>query len=130
MTNDDWLLQTSIKHGPKNDKGEPIYMTNLRGYTANEILGRAQELASVGPQLDQAITAFLALDTMREVLQTELIHTQHQPQQPQQAQQQQVPTCAHGPRKWTTGQKNGKQWSAWFCPQPKGQSQCSPQWAD
>jgi len=40
------------------------------------------------------------------------------------------PQCKHGARIHRTGTgKTGKQWSAWFCPTPKGtEDQCEPQW--
>lgn len=39
-------------------------------------------------------------------------------------------TCAHGAMTYRTGTKQGgKQWAAYFCPQPKGApDQCSPEW--
>lgn len=38
------------------------------------------------------------------------------------------PLCDHGlARKYITGEKNGKAWAGWFCPQPKGQT-CPVQW--
>ena len=121
MTNDDWLLQTSIKHGPKNDKGEPIYLTNIRGWTADDLLARAKDLAGVKPQLDAAITAFIAADA---------IHDQF----PQTEQVTQPTTggkrCAHGDRVFQQGVKAGKPWSGWFCPLPKDTvGKCSPEWA-
>lgn len=40
------------------------------------------------------------------------------------------PTCLHGPRTFRTGNKNGKQWSAWMCNTPKGTpDQCQAVWA-
>lgn len=40
------------------------------------------------------------------------------------------PVCQHGARVFRSGTgKNGKPWSAWFCPTPKGtQGQCEPEW--
>ena len=38
------------------------------------------------------------------------------------------PTCQHGPMVHRSGNKNGRDWSGWFCPTPKGTpNQCSPQ---
>lgn len=56
-----------------------------------------------------------------------------QPQQsppPQYAQQpaQQGPTCMHGAMVHRSGTKNGRDWSGYFCPTPKGTpNQCQPQ---
>lgn len=39
------------------------------------------------------------------------------------------PTCIHGPRVFKSGSKNGKAWSGWMCPAPKGTpDQCPPAW--
>lgn len=40
----------------------------------------------------------------------------------------QGPACQHGPMVARSGSKNGKDWSGWFCPTPKGTpNQCQPQ---
>lgn len=39
------------------------------------------------------------------------------------------PSCQHGPMTFRSGNKNGKAWSAYFCPTPKGTpGQCDPVW--
>ena len=39
------------------------------------------------------------------------------------------PVCKHGPMTYRSGTKNGKSWSAHFCPAPKGAAdQCDPLW--
>lgn len=39
------------------------------------------------------------------------------------------PSCQHGPMTFRSGNKNGKAWSAYFCPTPKGTpGQCPPVW--
>lgn len=40
------------------------------------------------------------------------------------------PVCEHGAKQFKSGMgKNGKQWTAWMCPAPKGTSgQCPPEW--
>ena len=43
---------------------------------------------------------------------------------------QQGPACKHGPMVARSGNKNGKSWSGFFCPTPRGTSdQCPPQFA-
>ena len=38
-------------------------------------------------------------------------------------------TCIHGAMSFKSGAKNGKPWSGFFCPTPKGtQGQCDPVW--
>ena len=38
------------------------------------------------------------------------------------------PACQHGPMVHRSGEKNGRSWSGYFCPTPKGTpGQCSPQ---
>jgi len=38
-------------------------------------------------------------------------------------------TCIHGAMSFKSGTKNGKPWSGFFCPTPKGtQGQCDPVW--
>lgn len=41
-----------------------------------------------------------------------------------------APTCIHGARVFKSGMgKNGKAWSAWFCPTKQGTpGQCGPEW--
>jgi hypothetical protein len=40
----------------------------------------------------------------------------------------QGPACKHGPMVARSGEKNGKRWSGFFCPTPRGTSdQCAPQ---
>lgn len=39
-----------------------------------------------------------------------------------------APSCAHGPMKYKEGTgKSGKNYKAWFCPAPYGQTQCKPE---
>lgn len=38
-----------------------------------------------------------------------------------------APTCEHGTMVHREGEKNGKPWSGWFCPSPRGTpNQCAP----
>lgn len=39
-------------------------------------------------------------------------------------------TCAHGVRVHRSGEKNGKKWEAWFCPEKNRNAQCDPDWGD
>ena len=43
------------------------------------------------------------------------------------AQADDSPVCVHGAMKHKSGEKNGKAWSAWFCPAPKDEA-CAPIW--
>lgn len=53
---------------------------------------------------------------------------QQQPQ-PQQAATPPAPSCRHGQMTFRSGNKNGKPWTAYFCPTPKGTpDQCEPVW--
>ena len=41
----------------------------------------------------------------------------------------QKPTCIHGDRVWKTGnKKDGTEWGAFMCTEPKGETQCQPYW--
>lgn len=40
-----------------------------------------------------------------------------------------APTCSHGARVFRSGTSAKGQWSAWFCPAPKGPDQCKAVWA-
>jgi hypothetical protein len=62
---------------------------------------------------------------------------QYAPQQPYQAPQNvapqtgavgSAPTCPHGVRKYMSGNKNGKAWALWQCPEPDRNAQCKPEW--
>lgn len=39
-----------------------------------------------------------------------------------------APQCQHGQRVYRSGTKNGKKWEAWFCPLPRNQGACAPEW--
>lgn len=40
-----------------------------------------------------------------------------------------APTCIHGARTFRSSKPGAsKQWTAWFCPQPKGADQCEAIW--
>lgn len=62
---EDWGIQLSIKHGPTDDRGNPLYMTNVRGYTAREILDHMKNLAEHGPALTDASNAYAAVQTVQ-----------------------------------------------------------------
>lgn len=42
-----------------------------------------------------------------------------------------TPSCAHGKRVHRTGEKDGRKWSAWFCPKPRtAADNCGAIWGD
>lgn len=104
--------------------------------------------ANLQPVQEQAVQTVQAVMPGSTVIQDHRAQMTGQPQQqPQQsnvvqfpsvqptaapAQQQasSTPTCVHGARIHRSGVgKNGKPWSAWFCPTPKGTAdQCDPEW--
>ena len=95
-----------VKKGSVEVQEKPVYQEQTGGWANNQPPGQQ------GPQEPQTSWG--------------------QPQQtppPQFAQPATAgPTCQHGPMVHRSGNKNGRDWSGWFCPTPKGTpNQCSPQ---
>lgn len=63
-TAEDWAVQVSIKHGPPDDRGNPQYMTNIRGASAAEVLGHASELAEFATELNAYLNTFVAGESL------------------------------------------------------------------
>lgn len=66
QTQEDWNIQVTIKHGPKDDRGVPVNMTNIRGYTARDISDLAEGLGEYSDKIQEGITGFLAKDTIKQ----------------------------------------------------------------
>jgi hypothetical protein len=46
MTNDEWEVQSTIKHGPvMNDRGDRLFMTNMRGFTVRAVQDHVEDFA-------------------------------------------------------------------------------------
>lgn len=41
-----------------------------------------------------------------------------------------IKTCSHGKRTYRSGEKNGKAWAGWFCPERNRSAQCDAVWED
>lgn len=63
---DDWAIQVTIRHGAKDDKGVPVNMTNIRGYTARDIADQASGLGEYSDQIQAGIAMFLAKDAIKQ----------------------------------------------------------------
>lgn len=134
---DDYIFQTSFKHGPKNDRGEPTEMTNVRGKTEAEfraniraINGLAADIYLASETLRADTVGVHAVSTTQQNPTPQAANTQptQVPQQPSGGTQLAPPDqCAHGTRNRVNGEKNGKPWVGDFCALPKGsQGSCAP----
>jgi hypothetical protein len=66
MSNDEgWGVQISIKHGPLDDRGNPQYMTNVRGYTATEIEQHLQHLADNAVAIQDYVNRFVSVGAVK-----------------------------------------------------------------
>lgn len=63
-TEEDWRIQTSIKHGPVDDRGNPMWMTNIRGKNAAEYLANVAEFEALALDALQALSGILAVDAL------------------------------------------------------------------
>lgn len=140
---DDWFAQVSYKFGARD------HMVNVRSDNPAD-LGNAAKLLDwtaleqAAPENQQrTITAEQAVANVQNAFpgSQEVApnfatfagqvtqHVNNGAPLPQAPAAPPAPTCMHGPRVHRSGNKNGKAWSAWFCPQPKGASdQCGPEW--
>lgn len=66
MSDEGYLLQVTIKHGPKDDRGNPLYMTNVRGFTARDIEDHYASLAERAPGIHAAIAKFDAIGNLTQ----------------------------------------------------------------
>lgn len=138
---DDWGIQVSIKHGPSDDRGNPLYMTNVRGYTATEVADHLEHLGEHGSRISDGIAAFVAVDTLRRTFPEVTQVSEHTVRKEAESRYGSNDTRGHGsssgermcdvhrlPRKRQSGVKNGKPWTGWFCDAP--QNKCAPEWSD
>ena len=129
---ENWKIQVS----PKTPSGTLI---NIRGETPEEVqalLAGVHELVVLVVGLEQAFAgvhkvAPLSTGDSTQTQAGQVFTDKAFPSTPPVAQAPTGgPTCIHGPRKFMTGNKNGKQWSSWMCNTPKGTpDQCPPVWA-
>ena len=128
MANEEWNVQVSIKHGP-----DLQYLTNVRGFTARDVLDNLRDLGDKGREFTEAITAYVALETVRNQFDAEPVGRYGSDDRGRQDNKGGgVERCqAHNlPREYRTGVKGDKKWSAWFCTVDKSQGQCAPRWVD
>lgn len=136
-TNDgDWGIQVSIKHGPSDDRGNPLYMTNVRGYTATEIAEHLAHLGEHGTSIQEGINAFLAHETIvagfpgTERVRESRYGSDHGQRKESESRFDGGELCeVHQlPRKKQSGVKNSKPWTGLFCDAPN--NKCAPKWVD
>ena len=66
MSNDDgWGVQVSIKHGPLDDRGNPLFMTNVRGFTATEVEQHLEHLADNAVAIQDYVNRFVAVGAVK-----------------------------------------------------------------
>lgn len=129
---ENWKIQVS----PKTPSGTLI---NIRGETPEEVqalLSGVHELVVLITGLEQAFGAVGALSPLSTGGSTANQEGQTSSDKAFPSKPPVVlspsgsPTCIHGPRTFKTGVKNGRTWSSWMCPTPKGTpDQCQPVWA-
>lgn len=132
---DEWEVQTTLKHGPAmNDRGDRLFMTNLRGYTVGAVLDHLEDFAEKKDRFDKAFASILASDAIVS-----------QFPQSERVREQSAPASGGGgafkdrdgeicephklPMKWKQikSKKDGKWYELLECTAPKGQ-QCDTIW--
>lgn len=129
MANDDsggWLVQVSVKHGPEDSKGNPLYLTNVRGYTVRDVREQAAELAEWADRLFKDVAAFTAVGAVRE----RFPDSERVPERDRPRASSEGKSCAHGTREYRTGSKDGKPWAGWFCQSQSKADKCAVMWLD
>lgn len=144
---DSFKLQISVKIPHDNDNYRDT-MVNLRADTSGELDALLAYVQDKGAEIASAVTTLRAGANVgqafagpgTQAVPTEQGWAQQPPPAagpPQWAPQQQAaptagppaPQCAHGAMTHRSGNKNGREWNAYFCPTPKGTpGQCDPQW--
>lgn len=132
MSDEPFKVQWSISLPPAAQyaKGD---MLNVRGNSPEEVEEQFDAILR-GEFIDKATQVAHELRATASV--TDGLDAkpaaQSQPAQQQQSQQSSgAPSCAHGERKWVTGNGRTGAWAGWFCPLPKGsQGQCKPEFVD
>lgn len=149
---DNWAIQISVKIPHDNDNYRDT-LVNLRAETPEQLAallafvsGKSAEIGSAvadirggavvggafpGPGTQTVVTSPVPQDPWSQ--QPPPAQAPPQWAQPQQPPVQQggppAPQCAHGAMTPRSGTKNGKAWSAHFCPTAKGTpGQCEPVW--
>lgn len=124
MSNEEWSVQVSIKHGPVDDRGNPLHMTNVRGHTARDVRDQIADLAEHADRINAGIAEFAGS--------TAAIPRQRQADsQTASRDAGGGKRCAHGPREYKSGsKKDGSKWEGWFCPAPSKAEQCAVSWVD
>jgi len=126
---DDWAIQLSIKHGPGQQ-----YMTNVRGYTARDVLEHVENLAELSSAIDAAVTAFLSHETVRDAFPQAERASRYGSDDRGRSNSGggNAPVCKghERPREYKSGSKNGKKWAGWFCTASKNDNPCAVQWDD
>ena len=141
MSNDQALVQVNIKSG----EGYDATLVNVYAKTPDELVQLLEAVKTHAPLIAEAkgAVAFAhGIEVKKGSVSTQVeAPAQAQQQggwaQPQQQAApswsnpaQQGPACKHGPMVARSGNKNGKSWSGFFCPTPRGTSdQCPPQFA-
>ena len=132
---ENWKLQQNVKVGQD--------LINLRGDDPEQfkaVLEWAVENAALFVNVQAALNAVEKVPALTGNVTSTQVQQDAPPQQGSWAQPQTQqppsfanpattgPACQHGPMVQRSGEKNGRSWSGWFCPTPKGTpGQCSPQ---
>jgi hypothetical protein len=134
---ENWKLQQNVKVGQD--------LINLRGDNPDEfkaVLEWAVENAALFVNVQAALNAVEKVPALAGNVTSTQVQQDGPPAQQNsgwgapQGQQppsfanpaQAGPACQHGPMVQRSGEKNGRSWSGWFCPTPKGTpGQCQPQ---
>lgn len=123
MSNEDWSVQVSIKHGPNDDRGNPLYMTNVRGHTARDVRDQLADLASWSDDMAKNIAGFVATGVVRQQFpDAERLTERARPSAGKE--------CAHGAREYKTGRSAKGDWAGWFCRETNKAAQCAVAWVD
>lgn len=138
VTTEEWAVQVSVKHGPLDERGNPLYMTNIRGATAAQVQAHLSELAAFGPDIQDALNQFVAVGNLGTAgfmlapaaAPTPAISTttaQTPASLPTDATSVTVcPVNSNARHRYKTGtKKDGKQWRAIMC---SNNPECEVQW--
>ena len=138
MSNDQYAFQANFKFGPQYKET----LVNVPASSPDEMIGKLDWLTANAAKFVAAHEALHAAAGVAplagNVTKTEVVNDAPQQGSWSQPQQQaapswsqpaqQGPACKHGPMVARSGNKNGKSWSGFFCPTPRGTSdQCPPQ---
>ena len=130
MSDTEFKVQWSISLPPAAQyaKGD---MLNLRGNTVAEVEGIFDSVLN-GEFIDKA-TQVGALLRAAAAVTDGLTPTADAPAQQGGSSDEPVAAlhvCQHGKRVHKSGEKNGKKWEGWFCPEKQKANQCEVQWVN